>query len=62
MWEPHTVIVHKDDIAAYNAECPRFKLECLRYPWDSPPHDVPRFKLNCVPIDGEWYDFDELEW
>ncbi len=41
----HEVLVHEDDISAYNAECPVFREECLRVPWynRSPTY---RYKYN----------------
>lgn len=52
VYKPHIVIEHKDDIAAYNAQCPRFYKECRRIPWDERHHDRPRWELNKVYDDA----------
>ena len=61
VYEPHYVWEHKDDIAAYNANCPRFYKECRRIPWDRGMHETPRWELNKIydTETGEWSDWEE---
>lgn len=61
VYKPHYVWVHEDDIAAYNAQCPRFYRECRRIPWDEPYHSRSRWNLGRVydEATGEWSDWDE---
>lgn len=52
VYKPHYVWEHEDDIAAYNAQCPRFYKECRRIPWDERHHDRPRWELNKIYDDA----------